>query len=159
MGTVSPLKDRVVKRVVKKKKTSFFKRFSRMSVRAIILLSQDLLAFLFRQKKVAFFIVAVFLLIVGIFSGVDYMKKNVLESSSFSDEYILKKLGTHINLPPEYPISLVRVEDSEALKRELPLQTKLKNGDYIIVYPKLYIIYDAQHDTVVFTKESQREMP
>lgn len=159
MGTVSLVKEGRQKKTVKRKKKSLWKRGARVMFHVVAILFADSFSFLASQKRKFALLLVLFVIVVGASSLYVYMQKHVLETSSFSDEYILEKLGKHMPLPEGYPISLVRVEDSEALKKELPFQTKLKNGDYIIVYPRLYIIYDAQHDTVVLTKESQRSSP
>lgn len=156
MGKVSLSKQEDGAVVRKRKKKPFFKRVLKVSSHVSLLILSDLWGVLRRHTWKIVSLFAVFLLVVVLGSGYSYVRSTVLETSSFSDEYILEKVGKHMTVPSEYPQSLVRVEDSETLKRELPFDAKVKNGDYIIVYPRLYIIYDAQHDTIVFTKESQR---
>ena len=79
------------------------------------------------------------------------------ESDSFSDKYILDKVGVLVPLPKNTTPKMVRVDDPDNLRKENLFYAKVKEGDYIIAYPKLLIIYDAVHNEIENIKESSQK--
>jgi hypothetical protein len=103
------------------------------------------------------FIVAVLAIVMtGGFASYKFVQAKMHETSSFSDSYILQKAGKHFPLPDGAPLSLVRVEDAKKLSEENPFYANVKEGDYIIAYAKLFVIYDAVHDEIKAVKESNK---
>jgi hypothetical protein len=111
----------------------------------------------YERRKGITVIFAIFLLATGLFFSYKYVQAKMAETDTFSDVYILEKVGGKIALPEGAPISLVRVDDAEKLKKEHDFYKEVKEGYYIIVYPKLFVIYDAVHDEVIGIKESSQK--
>ncbi len=114
-------------------------------------------AFFYERRKGTMITVTLFLFIVSLFVSYRYVQAKVNETDTFSDMYILEKVGTKITLPSGIPHSLVRVENAEKLQKEHFFYKDVKEGHYIIAYPKLFVIYDAVHDEIISVKESSQK--
>lgn len=73
-----------------------------------------------------------------------------------SESEILARVGKHIQLPEGDPEAVVRVQDPETLKSQAPLYESVKEGDYIIVYPTLAVVYDLRNDHIIAMKSTRR---
>lgn len=73
-----------------------------------------------------------------------------------SESEILTRVGKHIQLPEGRPEAVVRVQDPESLKSQAPLYGSVKEGDYIIVYPTLAVVYDLRNDHIIAMKSTRR---
>jgi len=114
-------------------------------------------AFCYKKRKAISLMLLAFILSASVLVSYKYVQAKMEETSSFSDKFILEKVSKHIVLPKEVPLSLVRVEDADKLRLEHPFYKDVKEGDYIIAYTKLFIIYDAMHDEVRAMKESSKK--
>ena len=71
-------------------------------------------------------------------------------SSEVSSNYdIINKISKQVKLPTEEVKVLLKVKNPESLKQEADFYKDVKKDDYILVYPSLAIIYDANLDKVV----------
>ena len=57
-----------------------------------------------------------------------------------------------LQLPPEAPYEIVRVQDEEDLKKQNEFYKDVKEGDYILMYKKVAIIYDLRNNAIVAIK-------
>ena len=73
-----------------------------------------------------------------------------------SKSEILVRVGKHIELPAGEPEAVVRVQDPETLKKQNGLYENVKEGDYIVVYPTLAVVYDLRNDRIVAMKSTER---
>ncbi len=121
------------------------------------LLATSLFLFCYRKRKTLFTLSLLAALFVTIGVSYKYVQAKMDETDSFSDTYILEKVSKHVALPSGKPLSLVRVEDPARLQKENPFYTNVKEGDYILAYPKLFIIYDAVHDEIEGTLVSSKK--
>jgi hypothetical protein len=71
-----------------------------------------------------------------------------------SKSEILAKVAKHVELPVGEPDDLVRIQDAEALKKQQEFFKDIEEGDYIIMYPELAIIYDLRNDSIVAMKKT-----
>lgn len=80
--------------------------------------------------------------------------EKVKGSVIISQSEIVSRVAKHVSLPSSNPDALVRVEDAETLKKENSFYEKVKEGDYVVIYPSLAIIYDVRNDSIVGVKRS-----
>jgi hypothetical protein len=73
-----------------------------------------------------------------------------------SQSEILARVGRHLELPAGEAESVVRVQDPESLKHQNDLFENVKEGDYIIVYPTLAVVYDLRNDHIVAMRSTRR---
>ncbi len=113
--------------------------------------------FCYKKRKALSFLFILSVLFFAAILSYHYVQAKMNETDSFSDTYILEKVSRHMSLPSGKPLSLVRVEDPARLQKENPFYATIKEGDYIIAYPRLFIIYDAVHDEIEGTLVSSRK--
>lgn len=106
----------------------------------------------------ATFKVFVGLLISGsaLYGAYAFIGNSVANDIVISQSEILARVGKHIQLPEGMPETVVRVQDSENLKNQNSLYENVKEGDYIIMYPELAVIYDLRNDHIVAMRSSRR---
>jgi hypothetical protein len=73
-----------------------------------------------------------------------------------SKSEILLRVGKHVPLPVGEPDAVVRVQDAESLRKQKDFFENVKEGDYVIMYPELAIIYDLRNDSIVALKRTER---
>lgn len=73
-----------------------------------------------------------------------------------SKSEILARVAKHTELPKGEADAVVRVQDASALKKQNEFYLNVKEGDYIVMYPKLAIIYDLRNDSIVALKRVER---
>jgi hypothetical protein len=70
-----------------------------------------------------------------------------------SQSEIIARVAKLQELPSVSPTDIVRVQDPENLKQQNSFYTNVKEGDYIIMYPQMAIIYDLRNDVIIEVKE------
>lgn len=104
-----------------------------------------------------------FKIVVGVllFSGVSYglysyynptLKNDVVVSKS----EIVDRVSKLTAIPEGEPDAVVRVQDPETLKKQNIFYTNVKEGDYIVMYPKIAVIYDLRNNSIVAEKRTDR---
>lgn len=73
-----------------------------------------------------------------------------------SKSEILSRVSRHINLPLGEPEAVVRVQDSSTLKKQNTLFENAKEGDYIVMYQDLAVVYDLRNDAIIALKRMNR---
>ncbi len=74
-----------------------------------------------------------------------------------SKSEILARVGRVTNLPEGKPEAIVRVQDPESLKKQNPFYSNVSEGDYIVMYPTLAIVYSLKNDRIVSLKKIKTE--
>lgn len=82
--------------------------------------------------------------------------KSVANEVVVSESEILARIGKHATLPPGKPEAIVRVQDPETLKDQADLYENVKEGDYIVIYPSLAVVYDLRNDRIIALKSTER---
>ena len=106
----------------------------------------------------SFFIIALIVIILGFaaYYFIDY--KSILNggnskvaSSTINTEgiKILAQLGKIIVLPLDVNPVIASVTNADTLKSQQAFFTNVKNGDWLIVYPDLAIIFDAKANKIM----------
>ncbi|MFA6608493.1 MAG: hypothetical protein WCT07_01110 [Candidatus Paceibacterota bacterium] len=73
-----------------------------------------------------------------------------------SKSEILSRVSKHVQLPTEAPDAVVRVQDAGVLKKQNDFYVNVKEGDYIIMYTNIAVIYDLRNDSIVALKRTER---
>lgn len=71
-----------------------------------------------------------------------------------SQSEIISRISKHTELPAGDPEAIVRVQDPETLQKQAALYENVKEGDYIVVYPTLAVVYDLRNDRIVALKST-----
>lgn len=83
--------------------------------------------------------------------------------TSFANEVVISKgeivtrVGKLTSLPKEDPYDIVRVQDSEYLKKQNSFYKDIEEGDYILMYPHLAVIYNLRNNQIVAIKQGIRD--
>jgi hypothetical protein len=104
------------------------------------------------------FKVFVGLLISGsaLYGAYAFIGNSVSNEVVVSKSEILARVGKHTQLPEGEPEAVVRVQDPETLQKQNDLYENVKEGDYIVIYPTLAVVYDLRNDRIVALKNSHR---
>jgi hypothetical protein len=79
-------------------------------------------------------------------AGIDYATSQ--DSSNYD---LIKKISKQVDLPKEDIKIFMKVKDENSLQLESDFYKDVKKDDYVIIYPSLAIIYDANKDLVLKT--------
>lgn len=79
------------------------------------------------------------------------VSKDVIVSKS----EIISRVAKLTALPVGKPEAVVRVQDPEILKKQNQFYDNVKEGDYILVYKELAVIYDLRNNVIVGLKHSR----
>lgn len=101
-------------------------------------------------------LVAVLISSSALYGAYAFIGNAVANDIVLSKSEILARVAKHTELPPGEPEAVVRVQDPETLKRQNSLYENVKEGDYIVIYPTLAVVYDLRNDHIVALKSSHR---
>lgn len=103
-------------------------------------------------SKVIMGIILFFAVSYGLYG---YFGKAFSNDIIVSKSEIIDRVAKLTTLPPGKPDAIVRVEDAEILKKQNVFYENVKSGDYILMYPKLAIIYDLRNNSIIAVKKSE----
>ena len=134
---------------VSSKKTSplvkKMKRYGKQTLRSILLS---------HTFHTSFKIITGLLISTGLFYG-----SYLAIGTSFANEVVISKgeivtrVGKLTSLPKEEPYDIVRVQDPEYLKKQNIFYKDIEEGDYILMYPNLAVIYNLRNNQIVAVKQ------
>lgn len=127
--------------------TKSVKRYGKRSLRAILLSHT-----LHRVSRVA---VVVLLATIPCYGVYAYLGQTAAKEVIVSKSQILERVAKHTTLPKEEPEAVVRVEDPETLKKQNSFYEQVQEGDYIIMFRNMAIIYDLRNDELVALKHTR----
>lgn len=135
------------KKVVTSRIARSVKRKSKQTLRDILLSST------FNRGFKAFF----GLLIIGtaLYGVYAFIGNTLSNDIVVSKTEIIARVRKHVALPTSDPEAVVRVQDAETLQKENTLYSNVKEGDYILVYQDMAVVYDLRRDQVVAMKSSR----
>lgn len=98
------------------------------------------------------------LLISGsaLYGAYAFIGNSIANDVVVSKSEILARVAKHTPLPEGEPEAVVRVQDPESLKKQNNLYENVKEGDYIVIYPTLAVVYDLRNDHIVALKSTHR---
>lgn len=136
-------KNNVISRI-----TSSTKRYGKQTLRELLLSKTFHTAF-----KI---VIGLMISSSAMYAGYAYMENTLANDVVVSKSEIIARIAKHTTLPNEEPEAVVRVQDAETLKKQNDFYENVKEGDYIVVYPKLAVIYDLLGDSIVAMKKTER---
>jgi hypothetical protein len=83
------------------------------------------------------------------------MGKSLAHDVVVSKSEIVSRIAKLTPIPEEVPDAVVRVQDPDALKKQNIFYDHVKEGDYIVMYPKVAIIYDLRNNEIVAVKKTE----
>lgn len=93
-------------------------------------------------------------IVVGMLYGsYIYIGKTFANEVIVSKSEIISRVGKLTSLPAEEPYEIVRVQDEEDLRKQNPFYKDVKEGDYILMYKNVAIIYDLRNNAIVSIKK------
>lgn len=90
--------------------------------------------------------------IVMLYGSYLYIGKTFANEVVVSQSEIVARVGKLTSLPQESPYEIVRVQDDEDLRKQNPFYKDVKEGDYILMYNNLAVIYDLRNNIIVAIK-------
>ena len=73
-----------------------------------------------------------------------------------SKSEIVARVAKLTGIPQTEPDAVVRVQDADTLKKQNVFYADVKEGDYIVMYPTLAVIYDLRNNSIVAMKRSEK---
>lgn len=104
-------------------------------------------SFNFSFKHVTYFFAIIVLFgsaSFGVYALFDKINSEVI----VSEQEIISRIKKHLEIPSSNPQSVVRVEDANTLKLQNDFFKDVKEGDYVIFYENMAVIYDLKKDEV-----------
>lgn len=81
-----------------------------------------------------------------------FISKTFANEVVVSQDEIVARVSKLTPLPNEKPYEIVRVQDEDDLRTQNPFYKDIKNGDYILMYKNIAVIYDLRANSIVATK-------
>ena len=91
------------------------------------------------------------------YSSYLFIGKTFANEVVVSQSEIVARVGRLTSLPKEQPYEIVRVQDEEILRKQNSFYKDVKEGDYIIMYKNLAVIYDLRNNVVVAVKRVEEK--
>lgn len=101
----------------------------------------------------AFRVIATVVVSCGLlYSSYLFIGKTFANEVVVSQSEIVTRVGKLTPLPKEQPYEIVRVQDEELLRKQNVFYKDVKEGDYILMYKNLAVIYDLRNNVVLGVK-------
>lgn len=81
-----------------------------------------------------------------------YIGKTFANEVVVSQSEIVARVAKLTSLPAEEPYEIVRVQDEEDLRKQNPFYKDVKEGQYILIYKNIAVIYDLRNNSIVGIK-------
>ncbi len=86
------------------------------------------------------------------FAGKTFANEVVISKSE-----IVSRVAKLVPVPEDPPYDVVRVEDGVNLQRQNPFYKDVKEGDYILMYKDVAIVYDLRSNAIVAMRTTGKE--
>jgi hypothetical protein len=83
-----------------------------------------------------------------------YIGKTFANEVVVSQSEIVARVAKLTSLPVEEPYEIVRVQDEEDLRKQNPFYKDVKEGQYILIYKNIAVIYDLRNNSIVGIKRN-----
>lgn len=101
----------------------------------------------------SFKIIAVTTVVTGmLYASYLYIGKTFANEIVISQSEIVSRVGKLTSLPQEDPYEIVRVQDEEDLRKQNPFYKDVKEGQYILIYKNIAVIYDLRNNVIIGIK-------
>jgi hypothetical protein len=91
-----------------------------------------------------------------LYTSYAYIGKTFANEVIVSQGEIISRVKKLTPLPEGVPSEIVRVQDEEDLKKQNPFYKDVKEGDYILMYKDMAVIYDLRANAIVAVKHSEK---
>ncbi len=81
-----------------------------------------------------------------------YIGKTFANEVVISQSEIIARVGKLTLLPNEEPYEIVRVQDELDLRKQNPFYKDVQEGDYILIYKNVAVIYDLRNNIILGIK-------
>ena len=99
-----------------------------------------------RSFKIMFLSIVSGLVVVIVIFG--YINSAKTKAESVTQDNVISQLSKQINLPNEIPTTFLRVSDAKTLALQDEFYKNVQNGDYIIVYSSIALVYDFANNKI-----------
>lgn len=142
----------ITKHLPKKTASPYFKKYKRYTKQGIksLLLSP---VFHASFKVVTGILISTSLL----YGSYLYISKTFANEVIISQSEIVARVAKLTPLPQELPYEIVRVQDEDSLRKQNPFYKDIHEGDYILMYKNVAVIYDLRNNVIVGVKRSGSE--
>jgi len=123
-----------------------YKRYAKQGVKSLLLSP----AFHSSFKIVSGLLITSALL----YSSYIYVGKTFANEVVISQSEIISRVSKLTTLPEEDPSEIVRVQDKETLRKQNDFYKDIEEGDYILMYKDMAVIYDLRGDRIVAVKRT-----
>ena len=83
-----------------------------------------------------------------------YIGKTFANEVVVSQSEIVARVAKLTSLPAEEPYEIVRVQDEEDLRKQNPFYKDVKEGQYILIYKNIAVIYDLRNNSIIGIKRN-----
>lgn len=77
------------------------------------------------------------------------IQRTVADEVIVTESEILSRVRKHVALPEGKPDTVVRVQEPDTLRGQNTLFEGVEEGNYIIMYPTVAVVYDLRNDKIV----------
>ncbi len=106
----------------------------------------------FDFKKIKVAILWIILFLFNMIFTFSFVRTKIASSTTVTQDSVLNQLKKNINLPETQPIDFKRISDAKALSSQALFYKDVKNGDYIIVYDYMALVYDFTNSKIISIK-------
>lgn len=99
-----------------------------------------------RSFKIMFLSLVSGLMVVIVIFG--YINSARTKAESITQDNVISQLSKQIVLPNEIPVTFLRVSDAKTLALQDEFYKNVQNGDYIIVYNSMALVYDFSNNRI-----------
>ena len=99
-----------------------------------------------RSFKIMFLSIISGLIVIIVIFG--YINSARTKAESITQEDVIYQLSKEIVLPDEVPTTFLRVSDAKTLTLQDEFYKNVQNGDYIIVYSSLALVYNFSDNKI-----------
>jgi hypothetical protein len=99
-------------------------------------------------------LVGIFVFGTAMYGAYSFVSNTFAGDVVISKSEIVSRVGKLTTLPTTAPDAVVRVQDAETLKKQNSFYEHVKEGDYIIMYPALAVVYSLRSDSIVAIKKT-----
>ncbi len=100
------------------------------------------------SKSFKLFFLSFISLMVVVIVIYGFVNSSRTKAESVTQDSVISQLSKRINLPNEIPHTFLRVSDAKTLASQQEFYRSVKNGDYIIVFSSIALVYDFTEDKI-----------
>ncbi len=93
---------------------------------------------------------------VAIIATIITLSSRTAEWNGVSKDNLIENIRKHVDLPVGNPEQVFRVQDATVIKKEGEFYKDAQDGDWVVIYNSIAVIYDGRKDIIrnVVSKQS-----